>query len=320
MVSKNKKPGQQVKPICVVVGKDDFLVNAECEKLLVKLMSPEERTTGLFNADPDKVTAADILDELRTLPFFGPRRVVLVKGADEFVSKNRPLLEKYFDNPSSCSVLILTVSTWPKNTKLAGKLSKTGLLISSAILKPWQLPKYLIGYARNSHNKTLSSSAAELLVELAGDDPGRLCSEVDKLAIFTESDKAITASHIEKLIGHNRLFDAFEVIAAMTAGKTGTAVERLRNMFAVDKNAGYTIVGAFAFHFRRMFSAAALLEKGSLPGQVASQLRIWRDKESFFKQVRALGLVRLGSMLKDLAKTDYEIKTGQTTPDVAIER
>jgi DNA polymerase-3 subunit delta len=309
--------------IYVIAGKETSLVNAECEKLLDSAfggLEPKQRVTGLFTAETAGVSASEVLDELRTAPFLTDKRVVLVKNADDFISNNRPLLEKYFDNPCPTGILILTVSSWPSQTKLAKKLSKVGKLISVAAPKPWQLPRRLVDYARDAHGKKLSEDTAALLIELVGDELTRLYSEIDKLALFAYEDKAITISHVESLIGHNRVFGAFAVIDAVIAGKTVQAVARLRNMFAEDKTAQFSIVGAFAFHFRRMFAAKAMLEKGVWTGDIVKKLRIWSNKDSFLAQLRKMSLKQIGSILQQLADIDFKIKTGQTKAEVAIEQ
>ena len=312
------KPKREL--ICVIAGKEASLVNAECNKLLGELLEPQQRPLGLFNADPAEVSASDVLDELRTTPFLTERRVVLVKGADDFISENRQLLEKYFDNPCSTGTLILTVNNWDARTKLAKKLSSVGKLFTVTQPKPWQLPPRLMQYAGDAHNKKLTKDAAELLIELTGDDLPRLYGEIDKLALFADAEKAITVSHIESLIGHNRLFNAFAVIDACLVGDVAKAVDRLRSMFAEDKSAEYTVVGAFAFHFRRMFNAKVLLEKSVRPAEIANRLRIWSNKDSFFLQLRKLSLKQLGENLQHLADIDYAIKTGRTKAKVAIEQ
>jgi DNA polymerase III delta subunit len=110
------------------------------------------------------------------------------------------------------------------------------------------------------------------------------------------------------------------VIDAVIAGNVSRAIDRLRSMFAEDKSAEYSVVGAFAFHFRRMFSAKVMLEKGIRPAEIANRLRIWSNKEGFFLRLRQMSLRRLGENLQQLAETDYAIKTGQTKPQVAIEQ
>jgi len=306
--------------IYVIAGKEDSLVNAHATELLDKLLEPSQRVTGFFDAESASATASEVLDELRTAPFLTDKRVVLIRAADEFVSDNRELLEKYFDNPCPTGRLVLTVGNWDPRTKLAKKLPKVGKLISIVQPKSWELPQRLVKYASDAHNKKLDRNAAELLVELAGDELTRLYSEVDKLALFAVNEKLITVKHIESLIGHNRIFGAFAVIDAVIARNAGQAVGRLRAMFAEDKSTEYTVVGAFAYQLRRMFNAKTMLAKGARQGDIIKRCQIWSNKESFFALIGKMGLEQIGRYLQRLAETDYAIKTGRTKAPVAMEQ
>ncbi len=306
--------------IYVVAGKEETLVNIRCSELLDELIEPEQRVTGLFDVDGDKVSVSEVFDELRTLPFLAEVRVVLIKNAEKFVSANRELLEKYFDSPSSTGVLVLTVGTWDSRTRLAKKLGSVGTLIAVEQPKPWELWRHLVSYARDAYDKTIAEDAAKLLVDLAGDDLARLYGEVDKLALFADEEKCITTKHIESLIGHNRFFNAFAVIDACLAGDAGGATERLRRMFAEDKSSEYTVVGAFAYHFRKMWTAKKMLAEGQSVNSIAGKLRMWYNKEAQFRQVRKLSLKQIGDRLQELAGIDYAIKRGQAQPRVAMEQ
>jgi DNA polymerase-3 subunit delta len=110
------------------------------------------------------------------------------------------------------------------------------------------------------------------------------------------------------------------VIDAMIAGQIMQAVERLRNMFAEDRNAEYTVVGAFAYHLRRVFAAKALLQKGESPFEVAKKLRIWNNKDRFFALLRQTSLEQIGQYIEQLAAIDYAVKTGQAKTQVAMEQ
>lgn len=306
--------------VCVIAGKESSAVGARCQALLDELLEPEQRMTGLLSVEGAQVTIAEVLDELRTLPFLADRRVVVVKEADSFVSRYRPALEKYFDKPTGTGVLVLTVGSWPKTTKLAKKLAKIGRLIELVPPKRHELPKHLMDYAREAHHQTLDKAAAELLVELAGEDLAQLRNEVDKLSLFARGEKAVTVRHVAALAGHNRIFGVFEVIEAMIAGQPMQAVSRLRNMFEEDRNAEYTVVGAFAYHLRQMFNAKAMLQKGEAPPSVAQKLRIWRSKDRFFAQLRQTSLEQIGGYIAQLAAIDFAVKTGQAKTQVAMEQ
>ncbi|MDD5011050.1 MAG: DNA polymerase III subunit delta [Phycisphaerae bacterium] len=306
------------KPVYVIAGKDEFLVAEEVSRIVGELLKPEQMQMCLWRAEADKVTAAEVFDDLRTLPFLAEKRVVVLSGADDFVSNNRELLEKYFASPAASGVLILSVSKWQSNTRLAKALPKVGYLIEVGELKSSSLISYIRNYARDAHNKNLSYNAGQMLVELSGNEPGILRSEIDKLAAYVDAAKNITEKDIGELVGRNRVFGAFEVIDSMTAGDTGRALERLRMMFGADKDAEYTVVGAFAWHFRRMFTASAMLKKNN-PDEVARKLRIFWNQKQFFDVVKKMTLKRIGDCLRRLAEIDYQTKTGGATAQTAIE-
>ncbi|MHC4071078.1 MAG: DNA polymerase III subunit delta [Planctomycetota bacterium] len=312
--------GRSNELIYVIAGKDESLVGARCRELLDGLLEPSQRATGFLDAEAGSIPASEVLDELRTAPFLTDKRVVLVRNADAFVTYNRPLLEKYFDKPCPTGRLILVTRTWDARTKLARKLPNVGKLVKVAQPSRRELPQRLIAYAKDAYDKKLGLPTATLLIELTGDELTRLYSEIDKLALFADAEKVITQRHVESLIGHNRLFNAFAVIEAVVAGNAGQAVERLRGMFAKDKSTEYTVVGAFAFHFRRMFNAKVLLDKGTRRREIENRLRIWGDQDGFFAQVRQMSLEQIGRYIRQLAETDYEIKTGRAKAPVAMEQ
>jgi DNA polymerase III subunit delta len=329
--------------VYVIAGDEPSLVNAKYAELIDQLIPPQERDTGLLVVDADRAVISEILDELRTLPFLTKKRIVALRNADKFISakgeedeeneqtkqdshnapassSNREILERYFDNPSPTGILVMTVSKWQSSTRLAKKLPSIGTLLEVKSPKGQDLTNRIIDYAREAHSKTIDYRTAGLLVDLAGDNLTRLYTEIDKLATYAAAEKAITTAHVESLIGRNREFDAFEVIESCLQRKTGPAIERLRKMFAEDKSAEYTTVGAFAFHIRRMFTAKKLLLEGHSQYDIAGKLRIWNNKESLFAQIKRLSLKQIGDQIQRLAETDYAIKRGQAQPRIAIEQ
>ncbi len=314
----NTNKDEKFQPVYVIAGRDAFFAGNELARLLEKLLGPEPDQMSLLILDANNAEAADVFDELRTLPFLSKIRVVVIKQADDFITANRKLLERYFENPSDTGVLIMTVSSWRSNTKLAAKLEKVGKLISIGEIKPNELSVFAGEYCTSRHGKQMNSTAAKLLVELVGDDPGRLAGEIDKLATYVGQAKAITAQDIEKLVGHGRIYGAFDVIDAMIAGKTDQALGKLRMMFEMNRDARYTVIGAFAYHFRKMFAARSMLEKGMNEYAIAKKAGIWENQQQFFGQIRRVSIEQLAGIICELAQIDYKTKTGQATAQSAV--
>lgn len=306
--------------VYVIAGKDEFLVSSRCEELLDSLLSREERPMCLYQPDMKQAKITDVLDELRTLPFLADKRVVLLRDAEDFISANRASFENYFESPSPTGVLILQVGTWLKTTRLAKRLPDIGTLISIGEIKSKDLPAFAVKYAQDKYHKKMSASTAYALIDLVGDSPGRLCSEIEKLAVFLGNESTITPRHLSEVIGGTRIFDAFAVIDSLMGGDAAGAILKLRNMFEGSREAEYTVVGAFAYHFRRLFQARVMLDHRQSERAILQQCRVWYNQKGFLNQLRQLSLSRIGTVLSQLARIDFKIKTGQTTAPVALEQ
>jgi DNA polymerase III delta subunit len=140
------------------------------------------------------------------------------------------------------------------------------------------------------------------------------------LAAFTASEKEITIENIQVLTGHNRLFDAFEVFDEALAGRPAKATQLFRDMLAKERSAEYKVVGAFAYQVRRMFDAKVMLNKGIGLKEISDRLRIFGDRGTFFARLRKMDLLRIGSLLELLGLIDYQVKTGQATIEVEMEK
>ncbi len=310
------------KAIYIICGQDTYLVGIQCERLLDSLVSPQQRAMAVWQPAAKEAQGADALDELRTLPLLAPVRIVLIKDAEPFIKANAELLEKYLDNPDPSGVLILTVNSWDKRLRLAKKVAGSDcvLLTEVAAIANNKLPGYAADYARQRYGVKIDGQSASLLVELTGDEPGRILRQIDNLALYVHPAKSIRVQDIEKLVGQDRMFNAFEVIDAVCAGQCGLALDRLRRMFEQNRDSEYTVVGAFAFHFRRLFRAQTLLDKGQSRQQIVKILNLRAYIDRFFQQVQVLGLEKAAAVLVQLGRIDFGNKTGQTNVTTAMER
>jgi DNA polymerase-3 subunit delta len=319
--SQVNKQTPSLPPVCVLFGPDPFLVSKEAEKRLDALLSEEERMTALSEPKAEEAKIADVLDELRTVPFLSSRRVVLIKDAEKFVDNYGEQLQTYLESPSPTGVLLMTMGNLDKRTRFSRALLKIGGAVEVAPPKSSELPRFVSHYARQEHGIALDSRCTALLVELTGDDPGRLCREMDKLALYVAPEKKVKIEDIEQLIGRNRMFNAFEVIDGITRNSPAQALTRLQKMFAADRNAQYSVVGAFGYHFRKLFSARALMVKGTNIQQAMQKAGVfWQQKEAFAAQLSRLTLEEIAWVLGELGRIDHDIKTGRTTAPVAMER
>src|SRR5687767_8854014 len=174
-VAKSKR-----QPVYVLAGDEDFL-KRRCRDAIVHL--------ALGDADPafavstyagDKLDFSTVRNELDTLPFLSPCRVVVVDAADTFVTAHRPALERFAAAPAAAGVLVLDVKAFPENTKLAKALPDAAKVACKAP-PAYKLGAWVREWAKAGHGKALAADAAELLVELVGTAMGQIDQELEKL-------------------------------------------------------------------------------------------------------------------------------------------
>src|SRR5262249_10833691 len=146
------------------------------------LGSEENAAFGLTTFPGDKSVWAGVHVELQTLPFLGSRRLVVIESADPFVSAHRGQLEKYVAAPAPHGVLVLDVKNWPSNTRLY-RLLDGPAGISCKALTGSKLCDWCRQWCSTSQGKQLTTSAAQLLVDLIGAEMGLLDQELAKLAV-----------------------------------------------------------------------------------------------------------------------------------------
>src|SRR3954451_14040044 len=105
-------------PVYVLPGDEAFLKRQVLAALRTLVLGPEDSGFGLSTHPGDKAAWAAVHEDLQTLPFLSQRRLVVVEGADPFVTRERARLEKYVADPSATGVLVLDVQTWQDRTKL----------------------------------------------------------------------------------------------------------------------------------------------------------------------------------------------------------
>src|SRR5262249_31927559 len=112
-------------PIFVLHGDEAFLKRQVLHGLKKQLLGPDADSFALSTYPGDKVRWATVRNDLATLPFFSPRRMVVIDDADPFVTEERKKLEKYVAEPAPTGVLVLMVKSWTTTTNLAKLLDKS---------------------------------------------------------------------------------------------------------------------------------------------------------------------------------------------------
>lgn len=228
-----------VVPIYAVYGDDPFLRRESLKAIRHASLGADDEEAEDLSVSRfagESATLADVMDDLRTLPFFSRKRLVVVENADPFVTAHRKELESYAEHPSSAGVLILSVKVWTSSTKLAKLVDKVGLAVECKGPQERTLIPWLIHLAKSRYRCELDQGAAGLLLELVGPEVGLLVSEVDKLSVFVGSRAKIHRDDVAKMVGAGRIETVWKVLDAATKGQGELALEHLDGLLGAGEH------------------------------------------------------------------------------------
>jgi DNA polymerase-3 subunit delta len=298
---------QSLKPVYVVYGDDIYLRRESAAAVVRAALGDEADEMAVRRFEGNSATLADVMDELRTLPFFSKRRVVLVEDADLFVSKNRKELEHYVESPSGTGVLALVVKAWPSNTNLYRQIALVGLALDCNSPGEKELLPWLVHYAAQ-HAAQLDADAARLLVELVGAEVGLLAAEVEKLAVFVGEVGRIRRADVARMVEAGRIETIWRVLDAATEGQGAQAISDLDNLLASGEHP-IKILAALASSLLKTHHAGRLRAERLSLEEACRQAGI-RDfaLDKTRRQHAHLGPSRVDRLPSTLLKADLDLK------------
>ncbi len=300
-------------PLYVVHGDEAFLKRQVIRALRNCALGDDDSDQAASVHAGDKALFADVFDDLDTVPFFYPRRVVIVENADPFITKYRGELEKKLTHLPATSLLILDVKTWASNTRLA-KMIDDAATIACKAPKSSELPAWCIQWCVSQYQKQLAADAARLLTELVDPEMGLLDQELLKLSIYIGARPRIEFADVDALVGNNRAADIFKIFDAVAAGNVKNAMAILERLFDHGEEP-MRILGAFSFQLRRLAVAARLNAQGLSMGTALAQAGV----QPYFAgaaeaQMRHLGRRRLDRLYDWLLQMNMDLRGGSQLP------
>lgn len=309
------------RPLYVLSGDDAFLRGESIAAIVRKVLGDGADDFSVSRFPGESASLADVLDELRTLPFLAKARVVIVENADPFVTAHRRELELYAEKPASTGVLILSVKSWPANTKLAKLVEKVGVSVECKAPAAKDLPRWLVGLAKSRAEATLDPDAADLLVDLVGPEVGLLAMEVEKLAVYVGATKKIRREDVATMVGSGRTQEIWDAIADAASGEGQKALVALDSLFAANE-APQRVIGAFGMNLLKVYKAGTLRKAGRDAKDACKEAGVfWNAVEPTIRQHAHLGPDRVERLPETLLRTDLDTKGGsQLPPRTVVER
>jgi len=297
------------KCIYVIYGSDVYLRDQYRSEITAAVLGDGDPQLCMSRYEAD-AELADVLDDLRTLPFLAARRLVIVDDADAFVSANRQALESYLDAPSPTGSLLLIVRSFPANTRLAKRVAKVGFKGDCSPPNPRDIPAWIRRRAARA-NRTIENRAADLIAQWLGPDLGRIDSEMTKLALYTEGRSAITVADVSAVVVATAGVSPWALTDALTASDAAGALRILEGLLT-GAGEEYRVLGLIGWHLRRVLKAKQMQIAGRSEAEILKAVRVFgRGQGPFRTLLDRRSWRQVNRDFRELIRTDLAMKTGR---------
>jgi DNA polymerase-3 subunit delta len=309
----------ELKPVYLITGGDRPKIHRALRRLRDRI---GDEATELLSAHD--VSGEDAVAACNSLGLLGGTgRLVIVEDVDRWKAADTKAVTGYLASPAPDTVLALVAAELKKDSALAKACAKAGDHLVYDVSKR-RLPEW-VAKQFGDRGVAVDAEAARLLVEIVGEDPEELASEVDKIATWSGGEHVGTreiellAAGCAEVPGYE-LTDAWgrrDLPAALTACQTllersGDPVSRTVPM----------LIGMLVAHVGRVRDCQAFAEEGLTAREAASRLKRHPFYvEKLFAQARNYGPDELRGAVVRLAELDHAVKGGsRLAVDLELER
>ncbi|MCR4925701.1 MAG: DNA polymerase III subunit delta [Clostridiales bacterium] len=241
-----------------ICGEEDYMKKVYVERLLKAIVPPEFEAFNLHTLEGNETNVDTIAECVEAMPMMSEYVCVLVKDfrIDELNETEKKKFEELISDLPDTTVLIFwmySIEVNPKGTKWKSpvtKMSKVGDIVNFSRLTQSDLAKLLISGAKKRKCE-LDRVCANYLVETVGEDLNSLLNELEKICFYI-NEGVINKEVIDKLATKSVEASAFDLVNAIVARKSKTAMSILNSLFAL-KTDPIMIMGAIISTYVDMY-------------------------------------------------------------------
>ena len=326
----------EISAVVPVFGNDRYLRSQVVKHLIHQLNQGEsaDEEFGATRFDGDQVEWFEVYDELTTVSLFGGgNRIVVVNDADKFVKNFRDQIEKLLTQKNNKFTLILCVKSWPANTKLFKLIDKNGLQVEadapvkrrgkSKSRDEAKIVDWIIQQASRQDLKLTKKSARQML-DLVGDDFGRMETEIEKTALL-KAGESVSEQDILEIVGGWKAKSIWDAVDRATDGDTGEALILL-NRILLSGEHPLSLYGQLSWSLRRYGQAYEIYARAQRQQEPISLrealkqagFRSWGGElENAERRMKTIGRQKISQLTRWLLEIDLQLKGTHSHPDRA---
>ncbi len=309
----------KLKPVYLITGGDRPKIQRALRRLRDRI---GEDAVELLSANDaggeDAVAACNSMGLLG-----GGRRLVIVEDVERWKAADVKTVAAYLASPAPDTVLALVAGELKKDSALGKACAKAGDVLVYDVPRR-RLPEWVTKQF-GDRGVEVEAEAARLLVEIVGEDPEELATEVDKIATWAAGEP-VGIREVERLAAGCAEVPGYELTDAWGRRDLPAALAACQNLL---ERSGDPIsrtvpglIGLLVGHVGRVRDCQLFAEEGLGAREAASRLKRHPFYvEKLYAQARNFDPDELRQAVVRLAELDHAVKGGsRLAVDLELER
>ena len=325
----------RLRPVYLIAGEERYFRQLVLRAMRDAVVGPGGASLNEDQFVAGEVDARTVLAAARTLPMFGPRRLVVVRDLERWEAKadddeasdgkpeakgvvHKPLdqLAEYATAPSDRTTLLLLADKLDNRRRLVNLARKDGFLVVCASLPRAMLAGWVRDRVRE-HGHSMSVRAADLLAELVGSDLCALGDAIERVELFVGKQAELSEEAVLTCVANMQPATVWDLVGAVGRRDAGAALAALERVF--EPGGGPRLVGLLCWSTRQLIRFASARRAGLSVDEAARQAGVPPFKvRELSDQLRHLPLERAERWLETLAQVDLDVKGGSRLPQKAV--
>jgi DNA polymerase-3 subunit delta len=309
----------ELEPVYLITGGDRPKIQRALRRLRDRVGEDAVELLSATVAGGEDAVAA-----CNALGLFGAgQRLVIVADVGVWKAADAKAVAAYLATPAPATVLALVGEEVKKDSPLGKTCAKAGSVLVYDVPKR-RMPEW-VGKQFADRGVAADPEACRALVDIVGDDPEELASEVDKLATWA-GEEPIGVAAVDSLAAGCAAIPGYELTdawgrrdLAATLAACQTVLERSGDPVSRSVPA---LVGLLVGHVGRVRACQGYAAEGLSPRDAASRMKRHPFYvEKLFSQARNYSVDELSDAVVRLAELDHALKGGsRLAPDLELER
>lgn len=256
---------KNVAPVYFIYGPEGYLIDTTVKRIREFVLKFNETEFEPDRFSCKSASIEEIISCAQTMPMWVKLKLVIASEADSV--KDGDAIEKYLKNPSKSTCLIFVAEKGDARTTFFKLCDKYATLIECKTIYDDKVPDW-IRMELSSLKKGISIEAAQMILELVGNNLGEIKNALDRILLYIGNKNAIEASDVETVLTETGRKNIFEFTNAVGSRDLKKAIHILHRLLDFNESE-VMIVSMLARHFRLLFKTRELI--GGRPARLACE-------------------------------------------------